>query len=85
VSVTVKFTLPTEVWGRLASIADNRGVRVADLLSEAVGRVAERDRVERSRECVSSAPVVGGKLAELLVELRLARAAGYRAPVRGRK
>lgn len=30
---------PDEVWGRLASIADNRGVKIADLLVEAVHTV----------------------------------------------
>ncbi|TQL46689.1 hypothetical protein FB562_2213 [Homoserinimonas aerilata] len=33
---TVTVTLPVTVWGRLASIADKQGVRVADVLAHAV-------------------------------------------------
>lgn len=83
--MTVRLTLPEKVWGRLASIADNRGSKVAELLVEAALRSTESDRVERARVQVASAPVVGGKLAELSAELKAARAAGYRAPMRGKK
>jgi hypothetical protein len=36
---TVKFD--DRVWGRLATVADNRGVRIQDLLEAAVGHVLE--------------------------------------------
>jgi transcriptional regulator of acetoin/glycerol metabolism len=34
--VTVPVTMPRHVWGRLASVADKRGVTVADVIASAV-------------------------------------------------
>lgn len=65
----VEVTLPDWVWGRLATIASHRGVQVADLVAAGVTDVLRSDT---------------GRLEQLQTELDHVRAAGYRAPHKGR-
>lgn len=69
---TISVTLPAHVWGRLASIADSQGVRVADVVALAVAREIRDVRVV-------------DQLSVLQDALDRARADGWRAPRRGKK
>ena len=54
--VTVPVTLPADVWGRLATRADERGVTVADLVAAAIQDLTQ-PRFKRG-------PVEGSRLAD---------------------
>lgn len=79
---TVQLTLPDHVWGRLASMADTSGLKVADLIGDAVEDVLEPTAKERRAYNRRVVPV--DRLAVLDAELSAARRSGWRAPVRGR-
>ncbi len=83
---TVPVTLPEPVWGRLASIADRRGVTVADLLAGAVRALVSAPAHDvRAHLVPVVVPEVHDRLAELDAELNAARASGWRVPNRSRK
>lgn len=42
-TVTVPVRIPEWVWGRLATIAEHRQVRIADLIADGVWMVLDRD------------------------------------------
>lgn len=66
----VNVTLPRSVWGRIASIADDRGITVQDLLVAAIGSVLQpRDRRERVLQALY-AGLPDGVVAERTGELR---------------
>jgi len=65
--VKVTLELPDRVWGRLASMADTRNVKVADLIADAVTGIL---------------PPPPTHLEQLEHELRQARRNGWRAPRR---
>lgn len=67
---TIPVTLPAKVWGRLASIADAQGVKVADVIALAIAQKVH-----------DSLP---DNLARLQQGLDEARASGWRAPRRGK-
>lgn len=84
--VIVPVKLPRWVWGRLATIAANRGVKVADLLVEAIQGLMEsqpQGAIRRPRVWAESDP--DGRLKELMDEVAAARTSGWRAPRRNRK
>lgn len=68
---TISVTLPAHVWGRLASIADSQGVRVADVVALAVAREIRDERVLT-------------RLQVLQDGLDRARRNGWQAPRRGK-
>lgn len=68
-TVTVPLVLPRKVWGRLASFADNRGVKVADLIADAI-------------EGIIPPPPTVTQLQILERELQAARRNGFRYPRR---
>lgn len=81
---TIPVTLPELVWGRLASIADRRGVKVADLVGDAVVAVVSSPAHDVRAHLVPVVlPPVEGRLAELKAELDAARLSGWRAPRKG--
>ncbi|GAA3730356.1 hypothetical protein GCM10022239_03690 [Leifsonia bigeumensis] len=83
---TVPVTLPEPVWGRLASIADRRGVKVADLIADAVQAVVSAPNHDvRAHLVPVMLPPVEDRLAELNRELNAARASGWHVPRRDRK
>jgi hypothetical protein len=51
----MKVDFPDAVWGRLASIADNRGVKIADLIVEAAENVLD---AKPSSQRMGPAPLV---------------------------
>lgn len=85
---TISVKVPERTWGRLATIADNRGVLITDLLAEALdavlaspgGRVSPESVVCPLPHKPAPLPRVEGRLQELVSELRAARAEGYRSP-----
>lgn len=82
-SKTVQLTLPDKVWGRLASMADTQGLKVADLLGDAVEDLLEPTAKERREYNRKVIPL--DRLALLNAEVSAARRSGWRAPVRGRQ
>lgn len=78
---TVPVTLPEPVWGRLASIADRRGVTVADLIADAVQALVSAPAHDvRAHLVPVVVPEVHDRLAELKAEVDAARESGWRAP-----
>ncbi|AAT90033.1 hypothetical protein ATY41_02785 [Leifsonia xyli subsp. xyli] len=65
---TVPVTIPTWVWGRLATIAEHRGVTVGDLIADGVMAVLGADP---------------GRLGELEMELNKRRAQKKPAETKG--
>ncbi len=51
---TVSITMPDRVWGRLASRADDMGVRVAELLTMAIQNLAPEPETDRVAVLASS-------------------------------
>lgn len=68
---TVTVILPVNVWGRLASIADSQGVKVADVIALAVAKEIRDVKVVDQLQVLQDA-------------LDQARANGWRAPRRGK-
>ena len=68
---TIPVVLPEQVWGRLASLADNKHVSVSELLTDMLTASALGDPTR--------------PLDQLNNELSAARANGWRVPRRGRK
>lgn len=71
---TVPVTLPEEVWGRLASLADRRGVRVADLIAEAIEGMVPTAKLIGHRDGETGAP--GRRLDVLAAEVTAAHRSG---------
>lgn len=80
----VEVILPEMVWGRLATIADKRGVKVADLIGDAIFDVIGGDpQVRPPLDGSTGAP--GRRLDVLDAAVKGARLGGYRAPRYGTK
>jgi transcriptional regulator of acetoin/glycerol metabolism len=62
--VIVHVEMPDQIWGRLANLADQRGVRVADLVADAVAEIAGVPKRRRSNGPVVT-PMVEARLREL--------------------
>ncbi|MDQ0894448.1 hypothetical protein [Agromyces ramosus] len=65
--MNVTVTLPDRVWARLASIADEKGVKVADLIADGVHRIVEPPKTPR--RFVS--PIPDPKLRTMIRDLRV--------------
>lgn len=78
---TVPVVLPDYVWGRLASIAEFRGVKVADVIADALWETLRHPRRDVQERALGPS---GDNLRMLSAELNAARAAGWRAPRRER-
>ena len=75
---TIPVTVPEWVWGRLATIADNRHVSVAVVVEEAINTILEGAKEVRVPRVVH---LEGNERLEVLrAELVAARKAGYRSP-----
>lgn len=82
----VTVTLPEWVWGRLATIAEDRQMKVSELIGSAIGGLLDGSSVRprRAQPRVWSESDPDGRLKELMDEVNAARAAGWRAPHRSR-
>lgn len=67
----VTFEVPDKVWGRLAMVADTRGVKIADIL---VGLIAQEVR-ERPAESVLRLHAAGYSMAAIAKALGMTNAA----------
>ncbi len=75
---TVPVTVPTWVWGRLATIAANRKTTVAALVADAVADIVNGTEDVRTPRRVHLPG--NDRLEQLRAELRAARLDGYRPP-----
>jgi hypothetical protein len=83
--MTVPVALPEWVWGRLASIAENRDVKIADVIAEQVGILLDGEATRTAQPRVWAESDPDGRLKELMDEVAAARTSGWRAPRRTRK
>lgn len=85
--VSVPVTLPSWLWGRLATIADHRHSSVADVIGTALLALVEGDAKIRQpiHDVLAGTGAPGHRVEVLASELRAARAASYRAPRYGKK
>lgn len=67
---TVPLELPLDVWGRLASLADRRGIRIADLVADAVTALVPAPKPQRG-DGYTGAP--GHRLEVLQAEMSAVR------------
>jgi len=88
-SQTVAVTMPDWVWGRLVSVAEHRGVKVADLIASTLMDTIVSDPhiraprfIEQGAFADTGAP--GYRAQRLAAEVDAARANGYRAPSYGK-